>query len=1165
MYMNFGRLVAVLLAAAALYASEHHGVVQSGGLPVPGATVTAIQGDKKFVTTTDDQGTYSFTNLPDGVWTITVEMLGFARLSEEVGVASMAPSPTWTLKQLSAAEVKSAVAALSAPPAAKSAAPAATAQAAPPAAAKNSETKPNPTATAAAQPAKPAGQPSGGRGGNSRPSLRNSLAQNGRGGQNGFQRVDVNAADGAADGAAGGDNAIPDMGSTDLAQSTNDAFVVGGSISSGVAMPQQNDWFGGRGPGGMGFGGPGMGGPGMDGMQGAGGDGAPQMAGGRGGPGGGGPGGGGPGGGGFGGRGGGGGGFGGPGGGRGNFAGGRGGRDGRGPGGRNPNAFGNGRRDARMRYNGNLAIIYDNSALDARSYSLTGQDTAKPSTANARMTAMFGGPLKIPHLLSGQKTFFTVNYQFSRARNGNVISTLVPTADERAGNFNNVLNLQGQPVTILDPTTGQPFPGNVIPQNRISSQATGLLGFYPLPNFGGNSRYNYQTALVSVNNQDNINTRVSHTINTKNQVNGSFSYQRQDGTSPNLFSFVDGSHQSAYNTGAGWTYHFTTHLFNTANLGFSRNTQTTSPFFAGRQNVAAQLGIGGTDQDPNFWGPPSLSFANGFYGLNDANLQFNRAQTTSFGDSVRWFHGKHNFTFGGDVRRVQNNPISQQNPRGQFSFTGTISGYDLSDLMLGLPDTSQIAYGNADKYFRNGWFDLYATDDWRVSTKLSLNVGLRWDYQLPTTELYGRLVNMSIGPGFTSEQVVCATSRNASCTPASQAGFTSSLLNGDAHEFQPRVGFAWRPFTKGSTVVRGGVGLYYNTTPYQGIINNMAQQSPLSYSLIDSATTTPLTLANGFPQVSKIPISTFAVGYVTATQLAVQQNLPGALVATVTYSGAKGTHQMQEFIPNSAAPGTVIPSGWTSAYCPSCPTNFTYLTTGGNSISNQIWLQLQRRFRSGFSGNLVYAHANMIDYGSTGGRGALAGVAQNWLDLDAERARSSGIRSNTLNASMQYSTGVGARGGALMKGLKGKILRDWTISNTFSLSSGAPETPSVISRALGGTGIVGPLRAVYTGQPVYLPDGTLNPAAFAAPANGAYGNAGRNIITGPLTFTMNSSAGRIIRVGERRSVDLRVDTRNPLNHVSYTAWNTTVGSTQFGLPSGVSAMRSMQISLRFRF
>ena len=1181
MYMNFGRLAVLLMAGSVLFASEHHGVVQSGGLPVPGATVTATQGEKKFVTTTDDQGSYAFADLPDGVWTITVEMLGFAKFSEDVGVAAMAPSPTWNLKLLSAADLKAALK----PPAPAATAPAATAapQQATATVAKNDETKPNPAATASAQQAKPAAPSAGGRGnsggnGNNRPSLRNAMAQNGRGGQNGFQRMDVNASQDAANGTG-----LPDsqsdmsMASGDLAQSANDAFVVGGSISSGVAMPQQNDWFGGRGPGdGMGFGpGMGMGGPGMDGMQGPGGDGAPQMAGGRGGPGGGGPGGGGRGG--FGGGPGGPGGFGG---GRGNFAGGRGGRDGngRGPGGRNQNAFGNGRRDARMRYNGNIAVIYNNSALNARPFSLTGQDTPKPSTSNARMTAMFGGPLKIPHLLDGRKTTFNINYQFTRARTGSVTSSLVPTADERAGNFAGVTDITGKPVTIYDPTTGLPFPNNSIPQNRFSSQALGLLAYYPLPNFVSPNtalRYNYQIGLVGHNDQDNVNTRISHTINTKNQVNGNFSYQRADGSSPNLFNFLSSNHQSAYNTGANWTYHFTTRLFNTASVTFSRNNTNILPFFANNVNVSGELGITGNDQNPNFWGPPSLSFANGFAGLSDSSTTFTRAQTTAFSDSVRWFYNKHNFTFGGDIRRQLNSPISQQNARGSFNFTGSLTssngvgGFDFADFLLGLPATSNIAYGNADKYFRNGWYSLYANDDWRLTTKLSLQLGLRWDYQLPTTEKYGRLVNMAIGPGFTTATTVCATTV-AGCTPASQAGFTSSLMNGDAREIQPRVGFAWRPLTKGTLVIRGGYGLYYNTTAYQSIVSQMAQQSPLSYSLIDSASIVPLTLANGFPAVSTTPVTTFAVdpnfriGYVHSWQLAVQQNLPWSLVGTITYSGAKGTHQMQEFIPNSAPAGATY-------YCTTCPSNFYYMTSGGNTISNNLWLQLQRRFRSGFSGNLMYMHANSIDDGSAGGggrgggQGSAALIAQNWLDLDAERARSAGIREHTMNAMMQYSTGMGARGGALMKGIKGKLLRDWTITSTFTVASGAPLTPTLQSRALGGTGIIGPLRANYTGLPIFNPDGTLNPLAFAQPPSGTYGNAGRNVITGPMIFSMNGSAGRIFRVGERKSFDLRIDSTNPINHVVFTSWNTVVGSTQYGLPSAANAMRTLQATLRFRF
>jgi trimeric autotransporter adhesin len=166
---------------------------------------------------------------------------------------------------------------------------------------------------------------------------------------------------------------------------------------------------------------------------------------------------------------------------------------------------------------------------------------------------------------------------------------------------------------------------------------------------------------------------------------------------------------------------------------------------------------------------------------------------------------------------------------------------------------------------------------------------------------------------------------------------------------------------------------------------------------------------------------------------------------------------------------------------------------------------------------------------------------------------------------MQFSTGMGRRGGALTNGFKGKLLRDWTLMTNITVASGAPLTPMILNRALGGTGITGPLRAFYTGLPVYNPDGSLNPAAFITPPAGVYGNAGRNIIVGPNLFSLNASASRTIRLGERRSADFRVDARNALNHVSFGSFNTTVGSTQFGLLQSPGAMRSLTATLRLRF
>ena len=335
----------------------------------------------------------------------------------------------------------------------------------------------------------------------------------------------------------------------DLNQSAANSFIVQGSLSSAAGLPQQNDWgFGGRGMGPDGMGGPAMGGLGGDGAggtsdtagggRGQGGPGGGMgIGGGRGGFGGG-PGSGGPGGG-----------PGGPGGppmgggpGMGGRGGGRGGPDWQG----RPNAmaFGNGRRDPRTMYNGNASFSLDNSVWDARTYSVTGAAVNTPAYANGRGSIMFGGPLQIPKLVSaGKRIMFTFDYQAQRNRTG-VISDPVnmPTVLERIGDFSQS-TVQGIAVTIYDPTTGSPFPGNKIPVNRISATSTALLQYFPNPNLPFSTR-NYQTSWSGRNNSQNINSRVSNIrIGNKDTINAAVGYQGAAAISPNLFQFID--------TGAG--------------------------------------------------------------------------------------------------------------------------------------------------------------------------------------------------------------------------------------------------------------------------------------------------------------------------------------------------------------------------------------------------------------------------------------------------------------------------------------------------------------------------------------------------------------------------------------------------------------------------------------
>jgi hypothetical protein len=592
---------------------------------------------------------------------------------------------------------------------------------------------------------------------------------------------------------------------------------------------------------------------------------------------------------------------------------------------------------------------------------------------------------------------------------------------------------------------------------------------------------------------------------------------------------------------------------------FSRSSTNLTPYFDNlpNGNVAGLLGIAGTYQQPLYQGPPSLSFTNGFQGLSDGNFSANHNQTSAVGESVIWIRGTHNMSFGADFRRQQFNNLSERNPRGTFGFTGTATGYDMADFMLGYADTASIAYGNADKYFRASWWDAYFNDDWRISTRLSINFGLRWDYAAPVYELQNRLVGLDVASGFSAIAPVLP-GQTGSLTGLA---YGNALVNPDRKALQPRIGLAWRPSTKGSTVVRAGYGLYYNTSIYSTIANQMAQQPPLSQTL---SATGLLPLATGLLVPPGALTNTYAidpnyrVGYAQNWQVSIQQGLPGALITTVTYLGTKGTRLDQQYYPNSE------PGGYTGPKLG--PNGWVFEQSNGNSHYEAAQYQLMRRFRSGFSGNAIYTYSKSIDDASVPGASI---VAQNWQDLTAERALSNFNHTHSLTMQGQFSTGVGTRGGTLVNGWKGAALKDWTLMTNITIQSGAPLTPIAGGvRATGvGTGAsTVNIRAEATGEAVDAPyaGAPFNLAAFANPASGLWGNAGRDTIIGPSTFGLNASAGRVIRLGERRSVDLRFDATNALNHVVFRSWVTTLGQ-QFGALGSAGAMRSLTATLRFRF
>lgn len=1135
------------------------GVVRANGVPVPGATVKATSGDKTLVTITDGQGQYKLDGVTNGTWAFEVEMFRFETARKDVQFTG-ASSLEWnlTLKQLNAPAPP--VQAQSQPAPARSRPSGPEGQTAPQLARRGP-----PNGAPAGQPRGPQAGQQRGRPGNQQASAPTELT-------NQIEGQDI-----------GGAAAQPEIPSGVQSESANEAFLLNGTLSRGLQQVGGDPGgdFGpgfGRGPGGFGDnpGGQDGNGPGgqAPGFAGGGGPG-----GGPGGFGGGGPGGGGFGGGGFGGRGGGGpgGGFGGP----------------RGPGGNRPGqqargrdrtdfgAQGNRRNRGQQGIHGMVNVVLHNSVFDARPFAVNGQEVAKPSYAQERYSVQIGGPLMFPKLFRFDKTTFNFNYTGNRSDNLRTQIGTVPTLLERSGDF----SLSNR--IVYDPMTHAPFPGGRIPDGTINPIALGLLNYFPKPNqtgscsastFGGCSAQNFQFTTVVPNNSQSVGLRLGQSVGQKDRLALNFQYQNRSSVTPQIFGFLDSGNGSGYNTSLNWIHIFAPRIFNMASVSFNRNRNDTLPFFANGSDVAAALGILGTSSNPLNFGPPNLSFTN-FAGLTDGSASFTRIQTFGLNEVFTWIHGKHTLSSGALFQRNQNNVKTDSNGRGSFSFSGlatsgfdakgqplAATGYDLADFLLGLPNSDSIRFGDTTTYFRSTNYSFFGQDDWRMKPNFSVNFGLRYEYYGVPYELYGREANLDIARYFTAV---------AQVIPGQVGPYTgeypAGLVNPDRNNFAPRLGIAWRPWPKGKMVVRAGYGLYYNGAAYNGFARNLSAQPPFANtnSVITSSAAL-LTLATGFTITppGKTITNSFAVDrfyrlpYAQTWNASIQQELPHRLVLQVSYLATKGTRLDTLRLPNRAAPGSPLTSEERRQI--GNATGFTFETSDADSIYHSGRVSLIRRFNRGASFNIDYVFAKSIDDAATFG----GGLAQNDQDIRAERSLSNFDHRHVLNANYLITSPFGHNSRWLShRVLATKLLEDWTLNGGIHAQTGSPFSPRVAGNLSdsAGTGANGTTRPDATGQPINGGAGFFNTAAFILPLAGQFGDAGRNTIPGPSSVTLNASFGRGFGLGERRNLEFRFDANNILNHVNISSFGTTLNSTNYGLPLAAGAMRSMSVTMRFRF
>jgi hypothetical protein len=893
----------------------------------------------------------------------------------------------------------------------------------------------------------------------------------------------------------------------------------------------------------------------------------------------------------------------------------RGGGPGGGRGGRGGN-FGIGGQRGRNAnpINVNLSYTLNDSALNAAPYHLAGQAApVKPNYLRNNFSATVGGPLKVPGLLNPQQNTFNVTYNGARSTNPTDVYSTVPTLAERNGDFSQAL-IQGSPVTIYDPLTQQPFLNNAIPPGRIDNAAKGLLAYIPLPNnptVNGTQNFHYVTSTSS--NSDGFNFNLQHTFAPPPPQRGQrgqrgagagagrggrgrggtlsvqFQFQRQNNEQTGAYPSIGGSGlQHAFNTQVSYARPIG-RLQSQIQFRVNRNHNENTNLYANRINVAGLLGVTGVSTDPGDWGLPSLSFIN-FTGLNDRTPSNIDNVTYRVSDQLRWIRRNHNISFGGDLTRTINTVHSTTgNPRGQFTFNGQATGVfdskglinstglDLADFLLGLPQQTSLAYGANGHQFLSLQYNAFILDDWRLRSGFTLNYGLRYEYASPYSEASNHLVNLDVSPGFTALAPVL---------PGQSGPFSgkypTTLVNPDRNNFAPRIGIAWRAPAR--FIVRSGYGITYNAGAYSAMANQFVRQPPFAQTTKNCVQYGPvttgggtncvpptvgsiLTIEDGFPAPPPSLVQNtygvdrdYRVGYAQQWNVDLQRDLRGNVQINLDYTGIKGTKLDVAEAPNRTSLGTArIPN----------VISYVWETSQGDSIYHGATLQIRRRMSGGVQIGGTYTFAKMIDDASSFTGGSGSGVVQDAFNLRAERAVDNSDQRHVLalNYTIELPFGQNKR---FLHGddVFSRAIGDWLVNGSVNYGSGRPFTPRITNSSCDYSATNATLRPDFLGGPLTLDRPTVakwfNTGQFEAPA-GCLGNAGRNIIRGPGTQSVNMTLNKSFRLEASRTLDVRIQANNVFNMVTYSGLNTTVNSNLFGQITSAGAMRQVTIQARYRF
>ncbi len=806
--------------------------------------------------------------------------------------------------------------------------------------------------------------------------------------------------------------------------------------------------------------------------------------------------------------------------------------------------------------------FFRNDALDGRNFFAPADEPA-PTFERNQFGASLGGPIR------SDRTFFFVDYEGRRLREGITRVTNVPTLAERSGDFSN--SAFAPPI---DPFTQQPFPGGRIPASRIHPVGAAIAALYPGPN-RSTPFQNFVSSPILDDRSDHFDARIDHRLGDGSSLAVRYSFSDRDLFEP--FSGPTFAAVPGYGTGvprrgqnlvATYTQIWSPAVVNETRFAYSRVSAGAFHENLGT-SLNAAVGLPELSDNPRDFG---LSFitVSGFSPLGDEFNNPQQSTTNSFQilNNTTYARGRHLLKFGVDVRGIRQDAFRDVQSRGFLTFSDQvpITGNALADLLLGFPVVTGGAILDNPQRLRTSSYNVYVHDSWRASNALTLSGGVRYELNLPPVDA--------------DDRATVYDPETQSLVRVGTQGVPRGGYETDRNNVAPRVGLAWTPTGGGDTVVRGGYGVYYDQSslaPGEGLYFS----APFfEFNLFLPLPGLPLTLSDPFPATFPFQVPQSALTYQRDLQTAmlhhwnvgVQQQLGGSRMVEVAYVGSRGRNLLAGRDINQPDPS---PAPINPRPVPQFD-DITAIESRATSTYDALQLRFQQRLHRGVSFLAAYTLSESTDDASNFFPSAGdPNFPQNSHDLAAERGRSNFDVRHRFSFSFGYQLPFGTSRRFLNgHGWASAILGDWDVNGIVTLQSGRPFTAALlpaIDNSNTGRSVLGfgaNDRPDVVGNPELAdpsPGQWFDARAFAFAPFGSFGNAGRNILEGPGFQNVSLGVLKGIGLSDGVELQLRFEAFNLFDHTNFDLPDNFLGSPTFGQILSARSPRRLQLGAKLIF